>query len=186
MPNAKVWSKEADRCGAVRKAAEFCTGVIVDYKGITVAQDTELRAVPCCERRVRCRQEHADPFRLPTMPATPSWTTSQRHHFHGSTTDDYPLHRLASCATSPRRTRRFEIKGGFMEKVRSPSVDALASLPAPVQESLVAQVLGTVPCSLFPASLRPEWQILEKNGATAESCGMHKPFSLPRHRLHTN
>ena len=45
MPNAKVLSeKQAIVAALTEKLQNSAAGVIVDYKGITVAEDTELRA----------------------------------------------------------------------------------------------------------------------------------------------
>ena len=45
MPNAKVLSeKQAIVASLTEKLQGAAAGVIVDYKGITVAEDTELRA----------------------------------------------------------------------------------------------------------------------------------------------
>ena len=45
MPNAKVLSeKQAIVAALTDKLQNAAAGVIVDYKGITVAEDTELRA----------------------------------------------------------------------------------------------------------------------------------------------
>ena len=53
MPNAKVLSeKQAIVAGLTEKVQAAAAGVIVDYKGITVAEDTALRA--------ECRQNNID------------------------------------------------------------------------------------------------------------------------------
>ena len=60
MPNAKVLSeKQAIVAALTEKLKNASAGVLVDYKGITVAEDTELRARAAQERRrVRRREEH--------------------------------------------------------------------------------------------------------------------------------
>ena len=63
MPNAKVLESKKTVVDALSEKIQNATSaVFVDYKGITVAQDTELRN-QCCGSRVRCRQEHPDPVR---------------------------------------------------------------------------------------------------------------------------
>ena len=53
MPNAKVLSeKQAIVAGLTEKVQNAAAGVIVDYKGITVAEDTALRA--------ECRQNNIE------------------------------------------------------------------------------------------------------------------------------
>ena len=55
MPNAKVLSeKQAIVASLTEKLQGAAAGVIVDYKGITVAEDTELRAE--CRRTMSSMQ----------------------------------------------------------------------------------------------------------------------------------
>ena len=153
MPNAKVLSeKQAIVAALTEKLQNSAAGVIVDYKGITVAEDTELRAE--CRKFNNCGLNELD------------------DQLNGTTS-------LAICVDDPVAPARvmadyakklkdkFEIKGGFMEGkvVSMETVNALASIPAlPV---LQAQVLGTMlaPISGLACVLK---QIAEKNGAAAE------------------
>ena len=169
MPNAKVLSeKQAIVAGLTEKVQKAAAGVIVDYKGITVAEDTALRA--------ECRQNNIEYAVVKN--------TLLRFAFHnvGMTELDEQLNgttSLAICADDPvaparviaefakKRNGKFEIKGGFMDGkvVSMETVNALASIPAlPV---LQAQVLGTMlaPISALACVLK---QIAEKNGAPAE------------------
>ena len=64
MPNAKVLESKKTVVDALSDKIQNATAaVFVDYKGITVAQDTELRNQFRAAGRVRCRQEHPDPVR---------------------------------------------------------------------------------------------------------------------------
>jgi large subunit ribosomal protein L10 len=169
MPNAKVLSeKQAIVAALTEKVQNAAAGVIVDYKGITVAEDTALRA--------ECRQNNVDYAVIKN--------TLLRFAFNNCGLDalDDQLNgttSLAVCADDPVAPARvlagyadklkdkFEIKGGFMEgKVVSlDTIKALAAIPAlPV---LQAQVLGTMlaPISALACVLK---QIAEKNGAPAE------------------
>ena len=169
MPNAKVLSeKQAIVAGLTEKVQAAAAGVIVDYKGITVAEDTALRA--------ECRQNNIEYAVVKN--------TLLRFAFHnvGMTELDEHLNgttALAVCADDPvaparviaefakKLNGKFEIKGGFMDGkvVDMNTVNALASIPAlPV---LQAQVLGTMlaPISALACVLK---QIAEKNGAPAE------------------
>ena len=169
MPNAKVLSeKQAIVASLTEKVQAAAAGVIVDYKGITVAEDTALRA--------ECRQNNIEYAVVKN--------TLLRFAFHnvGMTELDERLNgttSLAICADDPvaparviadfakKLNGKFEIKGGFMDGkvVDMATVNALASIPAlPV---LQAQVLGTMlaPISALACVLK---QIAEKNGAPAE------------------
>ena len=169
MPNAKVLSeKQAIVAALTEKLQGAAAGVIVDYKGISVAEDTALR--------VECRNNNIDYSVVKN--------TLLRFAFNnvGLSELDEQLNGTTSLAISledpvaPARViadfakklnGKFEIKGGFMEGkvVDMATVEALASIPAlPV---LQAQVLGTMlaPISGLACVLK---QIAEKNGAPAE------------------
>ena len=168
MPNAKVLSeKQAIVAGLTEKVQAAAAGVIVDYKGITVAEDTALRA--------ECRQNNIEYAVVKN--------TLLRFAFHNTGLEDLDgllngTTSLALCndPVAPARIMadyakklngKFEIKGGFMDgkAVSMETVNALASIPAlPV---LQAQVLGTMlaPISALACVLK---QIAEKNGAPAE------------------
>ena len=169
MPNAKVLSeKQAIVAALTEKLQGAAAGVIIDYKGINVAEDTALR--------VECRNNNIDYSVVKN--------TLLRFAFNnvGLSDLDEQLNGTTSLAISmedpvaPARViadfakklnGKFEIKGGFMEGkvVDMATVNALASIPAlPV---LQAQVLGTMlaPISALACVLK---QIAEKNGAPAE------------------
>ena len=169
MPNAKVLSeKQAIVAALTEKLQGAAAGVIIDYKGITVAEDTALR--------VECRNNNIDYSVVKN--------TLLRFAFNnvGLSDLDEQLNGTTSLAISmedpvaPARViadfakklnGKFEIKGGFMEGkvVDMATVNALASIPAlPV---LQAQVLGTMlaPISALACVLK---QIAEKDGAPAE------------------
>ena len=159
MPNAKVLSeKQAVVAALTEKLQNAAAGVIVDYKGITVAEDTTLRT--------QCRENNIDYAVVKN--------TLLRFAFNNVGLNE--LDDQLNGATSPARViaefakklnGKFEIKGGFMDgKVVSlETVNALAAIPAlPV---LQAQVLGTMlaPISALACVLK---QIAEKQGAPAE------------------
>ena len=168
MPNAKVLSeKQAIVASLTEKLQGAAAGIIVDYKGITVAEDTALRA--------ECRKNDVEYSVIKN--------TLLRFAFNncGLNELDEQLNGTTSLAiaadpVAPARViaefakklnGRFEIKGGFMDgKVLSmDEIRALAELPS--KEALQAQVLGTMlaPISGLACVLK---QIAEKNGAAAE------------------
>ena len=169
MPNAKVLSeKQAIVAALTEKLQGAAAGVIIDYKGINVAEDTALR--------VECRNNNIDYSVVKN--------TLLRFAFNnvGLSDLDEQLNGTTSLAISmedpvaPARViadfakklnGKFEIKGGFMDgkPVDMDTINRLASIPAlPV---LQAQVLGTMlaPISALACVLK---QIAEKNGAPAE------------------
>ena len=168
MPNAKVLSeKQAIVAELTEKIQKSTACVIVDYKGITVEEDTALRR--------ECRENNVDYAVVKN--------TLLRFAFNNTGLNDLDdlLNGTTSLAladdpVAPARVMadyakklddKFEIKGGFMDgKVVSlETVNALAAIPAlPV---LQAQVLGTMlaPISALACVLK---QIAEKQGAPAE------------------
>ena len=157
MPNAKVLSEKQAIVvrspeglvtkveALVERIKNASAGVFVDYKGITVAEDTALRA-DCRENNVEYAVIKNTLLRFAFNNVGLNELDDQ---LNGTTS-------LAVCMDDPvaparviadyakKLNGKFEIKGGFMEgKVVSlETVNALASIPAlPV---LQAQVLGTM------------------------------------------
>ena len=170
MPNAKVLSeKQAIVAALTEKLQNASAGVLVDYKGITVAEDTALRA----ELR-KNNVEYAVVKNTLLRFAAKNCGLDELDGILNGTTS------LAICNDDPVAPARvindfakkcnghFEIKGGFMDgKVMDLSeVMALAEIPPlPI---LRAQVLGTMlaPISGLACVLK---QIAEKQGAPAEA-----------------
>lgn len=175
MPNAKVLSeKQAVVAALTEKLQNAAAGVIVDYKGITVAEDTTLRT--------QCRENNIDYAVVKN--------TLLRFAFNNTGLNDLDdlLNGTTSLAladdpVAPARVMadyakkldgKFEIKGGFMDgkPVDLATIQSLASIPAlPV---LQAQVLGTMlaPITGLAVVLK---QIAEKNGAPAEEAAAEAP-----------
>ena len=170
MPNAKVLSeKQAIVAALTEKLQNSAAGVLVDYKGITVAEDTALRA----ELRKNNVEYAVVKNTLLRFAAKNCGLDELDGVLNGTTS-------LAICNDDPVAPARvindfakkcnghFEIKGGFMDgKVMSlDEVMALAEIPPlPI---LRAQVLGTMlaPISGLACVLK---QIAEKQGAPAEA-----------------
>ena len=170
MPNAKVLSeKQAIVAALTEKVQNAAAGVLVDYKGITVAEDTALRA----KRRENDIEYTVIKNTLLRFAFNNCGLNELDDQLNGTTS-------LAICASDPvapargiaefakKLNGKFEIKGGFMEGkvVSMETVNALASIPAlPV---LQAQVLGTMlaPISALACVIK---QIAEKQGAPAEA-----------------
>ena len=160
MPNAKVLSeKQAIVASLTEKLQGAAAGIIVDYKGITVAEDTALRA--------ECRKNEVDYAVVKN--------TLLRFAFNnvGLNELDEQLNGTTALAGviadyAKKLNGKFEIKGGFMDGkvVDMATINALAAIPAlPV---LQAQVLGTMlaPITSLACVLK---QIAEKDGAPAEA-----------------
>ena len=169
MPNAKVLSeKQAIVAQLTEKIQNATAGVLVDYKGITVEEDTALRK--------ECRENDVDYAVVKNTLlrfAFKNTGLSELDDLLNGTTS------LALCSdpVAPARVMadyakklngKFEIKGGFMDG-KAVDLDTINSLAAiPPLPILQAQVLGTMlaPITGLAVVLK---QIAEKNGAPAET-----------------
>ena len=169
MPNAKVLSeKQAVVANLTNKLQNAAAGVLVDYKGITVAEDTALRA----ELR-KNNVEYAVVKNTLLRFAVNSCGMNELDGLLNGTTS------LAICQDDPvaparvindfakKIDGRFEIKGGFMDGKVMLLDEVLALANIPPLPVLQAQVLGTMlaPISGLACVLK---QIAEKQGAPAE------------------
>ena len=147
MPNAKVLTeKQAIVAELTDKIKGAASGVLVDYKGITVAEDTALRA--------ECRKNELDyavvkntlvrraidNVGMNEMDEVLNGTTSMAL----SNGDPIAPMRVINKFSKQFNGAKFTIKAGFMDgKVLSlDEIMALAELPS--KEALQAQVLGTM------------------------------------------
>lgn len=133
MPNAKVLSeKQAIVAALTDKLQNAAAGVIVDYKGITVAEDTALRA--------ECRNNNVEYAVIKNTLLRFAFNNCGLNELddqlNGTTS-------LAICADDPVAPARviadyakklkdkFEIKGGFMDGKVSPWRLSMLWLPSP-------------------------------------------------------
>ena len=170
MPNAKVLSeKQAIVAELTEKFKTASSGVLVDYKGITVAEDTALRA--------ECRKNELDyavvkntlvrfainNVGLNEMDDVLNGTTSMALS-HG---DPIAPMRVINKFAKQFNGEKFVIKAGFMDgKVLSmDEIMALAELPS--KEVLQAQVLGTMLAPITSLAIVIK-AIAEKQGGSVE------------------
>ena len=167
MPNAKVLSaKQAVVAELTEKIQKATAGVIVDYKGITVEEDTALRR--------ECRENGVDYAVVKNTMLRFAFNNTGLNELDGLLNGTTSL-ALSEDVVAPARIMsdyakklndKFEIKGGFMDgkPVDLDTIKSLASIPAlPV---LQAQVLGTMlaPITALAVVLK---QIAEKDGEPA-------------------
>ena len=164
MPNAKVLSeKQAIVAELTEKIQKATSGVIVDYKGITVEEDTALRK--------ECRESNVNYAVVKNTLLRFAFNNTGLNELDGLLNGTTSL-ALSEDAVAPARVMadyakkldgKFEIKGGFMDgkPVDLATINSLAAIPAlPV---LQAQVLGTMlaPITGLAVVLK---QIAEKGG----------------------
>ena len=176
MPNAKVLSeKQAIVAALTEKLQGAAAGVLVDYKGITVAEDTALR--------VELRKNNVDyavvKNTLLRFAVDNAGMNELDELLNGTTA-------LAVCHDDPvaparvindfakKLNDRFEIKGGFMDGKVMPLSEVMALAAIPPLPVLRAQVLGTMlaPISGLACVLK---QIAEQQGAPAGEAAAEAP-----------
>ena len=170
MPNAKVLSeKQAIVEALAQRIQNAGAGVLVDYKGITVAEDTALRTelrkdgVEYTVVKNTLTRKALDKLGMNELDSVLSGTTSL------ATTENDPIAPFRILNDySKKLGDRFNIKAAFMEgKVLSETeIAGMAELPS--KDALYAKVLGTMiaPITGLAVCLG---QILEQKGGSIES-----------------
>ena len=170
MPNAKVLSEKQAIVEALAKRIQNAgAGVFVDYRGITVAEDTALRTEMRKEEvnytvvKNTLTRKALDKLGMNELDSVLNGTTSL------ATAEKDPIapFRILS-ETSKKLGERFNIQAAFMEgKVLSESeIAEMSELSS--KEALYSKVLGTMiaPITGLAVCLG---QILEQKGGSVES-----------------
>ena len=170
MPNAKVLSeKQAVVAALVEDLKAASSGVLVDYKGITVAEDTALRhelrenGVEYAVVKNTLLRRALDDVELGELDGVLNGTTSMAI----SKNDPIAPMRIIN-KYAKQMGDRFNIKAGFMDGKVLPLEDVLALSELPSREALLAQVLGMLlmPITSLAAVTKA---IAEKQGAPADA-----------------
>ena len=173
MPNAKVLSEKQAIVEALTERLQGASaGIVIDYKGITVAEDTQLRAnmrkedVEYSVVKNTLLRFAAKNVGLDELDSVLNGTTSL------ATTSADPIapFRIVKEFTSklPKDSNKFVVKAAFMDgKMLSDSeVTEIAALPS--KDALYGKVLGTMlaPITSLAVVLG---QILEQKGGSLET-----------------
>ena len=168
MPNAKVLSeKQAVVAALTERLKNASAGVFVDYKGITVAQDTELRSqlreaeVEYSVVKNTLTRFALNANGLEELDSVLNGTTA----LATSTGDPIaPIRILSEFAD--KMNDIFTVKAAFMDGkvLNDAEIKEIAALPS--KDALYAQVFGTLlaPITSLAVVLN---QIVEKNGGAA-------------------
>ena len=157
MPNASVLeAKKAVVAELTEKLQKAASGVLVDYKGITVAEDTALRN----ELRKNDVEYAVVKNTLTRFAAQNAGLGDLSEQLNGTTA---VINKFAKQFNGAK----FVIKAGFMDGKVLPLDQVLAMAELPAKDVLQAQVLGTMlaPITSLAIVLKA---IAEKNGAPAE------------------
>lgn len=143
MPSEKILAEKQQYVAELKESlSSACVGVIVSYKGITVAEDTKLR---------KDLREAGDTYRvvkntLLSRALKDAGIEGLDHVLEGTTAIAYSEDNYVSGAkilsAFAEKNKKFEIKAGFVDgaPVDVESVKQLAELPS--KEVLVAKALG--------------------------------------------
>ena len=147
MPNAKVLSeKQAIVAALTERIQNASSGLFVDYKGITVAQDTELRT----ELRKNDVEYSVVKNTLTRFAAQNAGLGELSDSLNGTTSlalsngDPIAPMRVINKFAKQFNGAKFSIKAGFMDGKILPLNEILAIAELPSKEVLQAQVLGTM------------------------------------------
>ena len=171
MPNAKVLSeKQAVVAGLIETLKASASGVLVNYEGITVAEDTALRnelrkaGVEYSVVKNTMVRRALDDTGLSELDDVLHGTTSLAVCKEDPIAPMRVIHKFAKGLNG----ERFVIKAGFMDGKVMPLNEVMALAEIPPLPVLRAQVLGTMlaPITGLAVVLK---QIAEKQGAPAEA-----------------
>lgn len=168
MPNAKVLSeKQAIVASLVENLKAASSGVLVDYKGITVAEDTALRhelrenGVEYAVVKNTLLRRALDDVELGELDEVLNGTTSM------AISKDDPIAPMRIVNKYAKQMGdRFNIKAGFMDGKVLPLGDVIAMAELPSKDALMAQLLGMMlaPLTSLAVVLKA---IAEKDGEAA-------------------
>ena len=168
MPNAKVLSeKQAIVASLVENLKAASSGVLVDYKGITVAEDTALRhelrenGVEYAVVKNTLLRRALDDVDLGELDEVLSGTTSMAI----SKEDPIAPMRIVN-KYAKQMGDRFNIKAGFMDGKVLPLDDVFALAELPSKDALLGQVLGMMLAPITSLAIVIK-AIAEKDGEAA-------------------
>ena len=171
MPNAKVLSeKQAIVAELTERIKSANSGIFVDYKGITVAQDSELRGELrkndveySVIKNTLCRRAISE-LGLSEMDSVLNGTTS----LATSKGDPIAPFRVITDFAKKMGEDKFNVKAGFMDgKVLSLSeMTEISALPS--LDALYAKVLGTMLAPITSLAI-VLGQVLEQKGGSVEA-----------------
>lgn len=167
MPSAKVLeAKKAVVAELVERINNSVTGVLVSYKGISVADDTALRkelreaGVKYTVVKNTLLSRACEETNLTGLQSTLEGTTAL------ATSDEDYAAAARILANYAKKSKTFELKGGYLdgEVVDMATVDKLAKLPS--RDILLANVLGAfqAPIASFARAVQA---IVDKGGVEA-------------------
>ena len=168
MPNAKVLEAKKATVSALSEQIKSATaGVFVDYKGITVDQDTKLRN-DFREAGVNYTVVKNTLTRLAARDCGYDFDEILNGTTSFATTEGDPIAPARIVSQFAKQNRILTIKGGFVEGkiVSVEELNAFGELTS--KNDLVAQVLGTLMAPISSLAYVLDQIRLQKGGAAEE------------------
>ena len=174
MPSAKVLEqKQAIVAELTERLKNSVTGVLVNYKGINVADDTALRkelreaGVQYSVVKNTLLSRACEEAELTGLQTTLAGTTAL------ATSDEDYAAAARILANYAKKSKTFEIKGGYLdgEVVDLATIDSLSKLPT--REVLLANVLGAFQAPI--ASFARAIQAIVDEGGVEECLAKKAP-----------
>ena len=169
MPNAKILNEKQAIVAALTETLKTASsGVLVDYKGITVAEDTALR-----QELRETGVEYSVVKNTLVRFATKNVGMEELDEVLNGTTSlavskDDPIAPMRIINKySKQMGDRFNIKAGFMDGKVLPLEDVAALAELPSKDALLGQVLGMMLAPITSLAIVIK-AIAEKDGAPAE------------------
>ena len=170
MPNAKVLSEKQAIVEALAERIKNAeAGILVDYKGITVAEDTALRTelrkegVEYTVVKNTLTRKALDKLGMNELDSVLNGTTSL------ATADNDPIAPFRILSDySKKLNERFNIKAAFMDGkvLNEAEIAEMSALPS--KDALYAEVLGTMIAPITGLAVC-HGQILEQKGGSLEA-----------------
>ena len=172
MPNAKVLSeKQAVVAALAERIRNAGSGVLVDYRGITVAQDTTLRS----ELRKNDVQYSVIKNTLTRLALDSLGLDALDGVLHGTTSlatsngDPIAPFRVITDFAKKMPANSFQIKAAFMDGqvLSEEEIARIAALPS--KDALYAQVFGTLLAPITSLAVVLNQILEQKNGGPMET-----------------
>ena len=169
MPNAKVLSEKQAIVASLTETLQSATaGVLVDYKGITVAEDTALRTelreagVEYSVVKNTLVRFAANNVGMGELDSVLNGTTSM------AVSKGDPIAPMRIINSHAKKLGdRFNIKAGFMDGKVLPLEDVFALAELPSKDALLGMVLGTMLAPITSLAIVIK-AIAEQQGASFE------------------
>ena len=168
MPSAKVLEQKKQLVADLtQRLQNSCTGLLVTYEGINVADDTKLRK----DLREAGVEYTVVKNTLLTRAFEETGLTDLNQHLAGTTAiatsdDDYVAAAKILCGFADKSKKGFAVKGGYMdgEVISMDKIVELSKLPS--RDVLLANVLGAfqAPIASFARAVQA---IVDKGGVEA-------------------